>query len=461
MRSNQKIEICILAAGLGKRMKSDQPKVLQPIAGEPMLEHLLRSARALAPLRIHVVTGKGASQVEALFAAADINFVHQAEQKGTGHAVMQVLPHLDEASRLLILLGDTPLITPRTMQRMVDADCDLGVLTADVADPHNYGRVIRGSGGELLQIVEERDADEQQQRIGEINTGVMVTDSQSVKQWLDRIDTNNAQQEYLLTDIVDLAVKDGKQVHAIKAIDATEALGVNDFEQLATLEREHQRRLARELMRSGIHLIDPARIDIRGKLTAGAGSRIDVNCVFEGECTIGKNVVIGPNCWIKDTLIDDNAVINPNSVIEGAVIGSDCSIGPFARLRPGARLERDVHIGNFVEVKQSRIGEGTKASHLTYIGDATIGAGVNIGAGTITCNYDGIDKHETHIGDKVFVGSNTALVAPITISEGAWIAAGSTITRDVAPGNLAIARGRQRDIEDWAGPQADGKSGES
>lgn len=426
-----------------------------------MLVHLLRSARALAPVKIHVVTGKGADQVEAEFAADDINFVHQAEQKGTGHAVKQVLPHLDDASRVLILLGDAPLVTAATMRRMVEADCDLGVLTALVPDPHNYGRIIRGDNGELIEIIEERDADEAQRRICEINTGVMLTGTGWLKQWLPRIDTNNDQKEYLLTDIVDLAAGDGRLVRAIAADDAAEALGVNNYEQLATLEREHQRRLARELMAAGVHIVDPARIDIRGKVTVGAGSRIDVNCVFEGECTISKNVVIGANCWIRDSRLDDNVELKPNSVIDGAIIGADCSVGPFARLRPGTLLERDVHIGNFVEVKKSRIGEGTKASHLTYIGDATIGAGVNIGAGTITCNYDGVNKHETHIGDNVFVGSNTALVAPVTISERAWIAAGSTITSDVAAGNLAIARGRQRDIEDWGGPKVPAKTGDS
>lgn len=447
------LEVCILAAGLGKRMKSVRPKALHTIAGRPMLDHLLTSIEALSADRIHVVVGKGADDVKATFPESAINWVEQREQHGTGHAVMQVMPHVASGARLLILLGDEPLIRAETMSRLAGEACDLGVLSVDQENPFNYGRIVRGEDGQFVEIVEERDATEAERQIKEINTGVMIADVASLRGWLDRLDDDNDQHEFLLTDIVAIAVNEGKRVIAVKTSDAVETLGVNTFEQLAVLEREFQRRAAIRLMTDGVHIVDPARIDVRGRLETGHDVSIDINCIFEGDCSLGDNVSIGPNCVIRDSRIGDECEIRANSVVDGAQIDNGCTIGPFARIRPGTRLAQAVHIGNFVEVKQADIGPGTKASHLSYLGDATIGAEVNIGAGTITCNYDGVDKHRTLIGDYVFVGSNTALVAPVTIGEHSTIAAGSTITKDVGADHLGIARGRQRTIAGWKGPR--------
>lgn len=446
------LEVCVLAAGLGKRMKSDRPKALHTIAGKPMLAHLLATISTLAPSRVHVVIGKGAELVKAAFPDSPVNWVLQSEQKGTGHAVMQVIPHVDPGATLLILLGDAPLVSGTTLAAMVAADCDLGVLTAVVPNPFNYGRIIRGEGDAILRIVEERDTTSEQKRICEINTGVMIARARYLSGWLDSLTPDNDQQEYLITDIVALAVKGGRSTRAIQSAHENETRGVNTLEQLALLEGEFRTRSARAAMEAGLHLVDPARADIRGSLKVGTDSIVDINCVFEGDCVIGSRVSIGPNCIIKDSHIGDGTIIKANSVIEGAHIEPDCIVGPFARLRPGARLGRAVHIGNFVEVKNSVLGEGTKANHLAYLGDANIGTGVNIGAGTITCNYDGIAKHVTTIEDGVFVGSNAALVAPVTIGECSTIAAGSTITKDVAAGDLAIARSKQTSISNWNGP---------
>lgn len=446
------LEICILAAGQGKRMKSARPKVLHTIAGKPMLAHLLATAQALQPTRIHVVIGRGAEAVRRAFVESPVNFVQQEEQLGTGHAVMQALPQVSSDARLLILVGDAPLVTAETLACLVAESCDLGILTVDAANPFNYGRIVRGEGVKVERIVEERDADPEEQKINEINTGIMIADVSLLSNWLSHLTRDNNQKEYLLTDIVGIASRDGLRVHAVKAAGEAEVSGVNNRAQLAALEREYQRRQAEHLMAAGVQLLDPARLDVRGELIVGADVTIDINCVFEGQCRLGNNVTIGPNCLVRDVMIGDNVEIRANSVIEGARIGEDCTIGPFARIRPGTVLARGVGIGNFVEVKNTTVGEGTKASHLSYLGDATLGAGVNIGAGTITCNYDGQTKHQTHIGDHVFVGSNTALVAPVELGSGATIGAGSTITRNVDPGQLAVARGRQKNISHWKRP---------
>lgn len=436
-------------------MKSDRPKALHEIAGRPILSHLLDTVAILSPDRIHVVVGRGADLVRDAFADRDLNFVMQSEQLGTGHAVMQVLPDLVPEGKLLILLGDAPLVTAETMQRLFDADCDLGVLTVEVENPHNYGRIIRGEGDSILRIVEERDASPEERAIREINTGVMVTSAAHLPDWLKRLSTDNDQQEYLLTDIVSIASNDGMKVHAIRTDDENEAKGINNYEQLSVLEQEFQRRAASQVMADGVHLVDPRRFTLRGRLKAGHDSRIDINCIIEGDCEIGDHVSIGPNCVIRASRLGNGVTIKANSVIDEAEIGDECSIGPFARLRPGTRLAREVAIGNFVEVKKSSVGEGSKASHLAYLGDSIIGAGVNIGAGTITCNYDGVNKHTTRIEDHVFVGSNTALVAPVTIGEGSTIAAGSTITSTVEARSLGIARGKQKNIANWKGPGKD------
>ncbi|MCB1691635.1 MAG: bifunctional UDP-N-acetylglucosamine diphosphorylase/glucosamine-1-phosphate N-acetyltransferase GlmU [Pseudomonadales bacterium] len=448
-----KLEVCVLAAGLGKRMKSAKPKALHTIAGRPMLAHLLDTIATLEPVAVHVVVGRGAEEVKAAFADSSVNFVHQAEQKGTGHAVMQVVPHLHPDSRLLILLGDAPLISGDTLRAMVDARCDLGVLTVEVPNPFNYGRVIRGEGDTIRAIVEERDATAEERLIREINTGVMIADSGLLPGWLDTLTTENDQKEYLLPDIVLAAQAAGLVVKAILGQDEAEARGVNNLEQLAILEDAYRRRAAREAMAAGLHLVDPARSDIRGRMEIAGDSIADINCVFEGSCRIGRDVSIGPNCVIRDSEIGDGVEIRANSVIDGAIVGPGCIVGPFARLRPGTKLAASVHVGNFVEIKKSEIGENSKANHLAYIGDAVVGADVNVGAGTITCNYDGVAKHITTIEDGVFVGSNTALVAPVTLGEKSTIAAGSTITKNVTAGSLAIARGKQTAVENWKGPR--------
>ena len=448
----EKIEICILAAGMGSRMKSDKPKVLHTLAGRPLLQHLVDTVQGISPEQVHVVIGNGADQVKQAFTRTKLNWVHQEDQRGTGHAVMQALPDIAEDARILILLGDAPLIDVNTIRTLVSADCDLGILTVVLENPFNYGRIVRGDDEQVRAIVEEKDATAKQKEIREINSGVMVTTGKLLTDWLARIDTNNVQQEYLLTDIVGLANDDGCTVRAIMTDDPLEATGVNNFAQLAALERVYQMREAEKLMNAGVHILDPARIDIRGNLNVGKNVRIDVNCIFEGEVTLGDNVIISSNCIIKDSTIADGSVIKPNSMLEEATIGEHCSVGPFARLRPGAHLVNTVSVGNFVEVKKTKMGQGAKASHLSYLGDAEIGAGVNIGAGTITCNYDGVNKHVTEIEDNVFVGSNSSLVAPVKIGEGATIGAGSTITHDVK-GGLAIGRGRQKIFENWKGPR--------
>lgn len=450
---NKTIEVCILAAGKGTRMKSSKPKVLHPIAGRPMLRHLVSTVQSLDINNVHVVVGSGADEVKQSFQNDDIDFVLQLEQKGTGHAVMQALPHFDESKRVLILLGDAPLLKAETIEQMLKCECDLGVLTVIQANPFNYGRIIR-QHDQIIEIVEEKDAGDEQRQISEVNTGVMIADVKKLSRWLDRITPENSQGELLLTDIVKMANSDGDVVKGIVAADPIEVQGVNDFEQLSQLERYYQTSIAKQLMQGGVHLMDPNRIDVRGDLKVGADSTIDINCIFEGNVSLGSNVRVGANCKIIDSTIADNVEIKPNSIIEGASLEAGCSVGPFVRLRPGAQLGQDVAIGNFVEVKKTTLGRGSKASHLSYLGDAIIGAGVNIGAGTITCNYDGVNKHITEIQDDVFVGSNTALVAPVVVGQGSTIAAGSTITKQIDADSLAIGRGRQKNLSNWKGPRS-------
>lgn len=449
---SESLEICILAAGVGSRMRSDTPKVLQTLAGKPLLSHLLDTVGVLKPTKIHVIIGQGAEDVKAAFAERqDINWVHQAERLGTGHAMQQAAPSISPDANVLILLGDAPMIEADTLLELVGQPAALAVLSVDMPNPFNYGRIIR-DGERVLQIVEEKDANDKQKQVTEINTGVMSADGASLLNWLSKLDNDNVQKEYLLTDIVEHANAEGALVVAHKSQDPVEVTGINTFTQLAALERAIQLRQAESLMDQGVQIMDPLRIDVRGSLKVGRGVRIDVNVVFDGIVELGDHVSIGPNCLISDAVIGSGSVIKANSVIEGAEVKANCSVGPFARLRPGAVLCDGAAVGNFVEVKKTVMGEGSKASHLTYLGDATIGAGVNIGAGTITCNYDGVNKFETHIGDGAFIGSNASLVAPVVIGAGATIGAGSTITKQVDEDALAIGRGRQTSIKDWQRP---------
>ena len=451
------LEIAILAAGIGSRMRSNKAKVLQTLAAKPLLGYLLDAVEQLNPAAIHVVIGQDADNVKAAFSdLKNINWVHQAERLGTGHAMQQVYPHLQGKGRVLVLLGDCPLIQSETIRRLVGQEADLSILTVDMDDPFNYGRIIR-DGAQILQIVEEKDANDVQKRIKEINTGVMAADVSDLGIWLSQLTNDNAQAEYLLTDIVEHANADGKKVSGWKVEDPFEVTGINTFVQLAGLERALQSKQTEELMLLGVQVMDPSRLDIRGAVTAGQGVRLDVNVILEGEVTLGDNVDIGPNCLIKDSTIESGVQIRANSVIEEATVGPGAIIGPFARLRPGAELAAEVHIGNFVEVKKSYIGRGSKANHLAYIGDATIGEGVNYGAGAITCNYDGANKHQTVIEDDAFIGTNVSLVAPVTVGTGATVGAGSTVSKDVGANELAVARGKQVAIKNWNRPGKDKK----
>ena len=444
-------DVCILAAGIGSRMHSDKPKVLQTLAGRPLLAHLLDTVERLNPAAVHLVIGQGADEVRAAFAdRSHLNWVFQAERLGTGHAMQQLAPHLT-AERTLILLGDAPLIQMQTLNRLSEVTDDLCVLTVDMDDPFNYGRIVR-QGEQIVRIVEEADAGEAEQAIREINTGVMSVNRAKLLGWLERLDNDNAQREYLLTDIVGLANSDAARVTAVKAAEALEVTGINTFSQLASLERALQMNKAEQLMAQGVQVMDPARLDIRGEVEAGRGVKIDVNVIFEGKTTLGDNVSIGPNCVIADSAIGAGSVIKANTVLEQAHVGRHCMVGPFARLRPGANLQDEVSVGNFVEVKKTTLGRGSKASHLAYLGDTTVGEEVNIGAGSITCNYDGIHKFETHIGDGAFIGSNSSLVAPVSIGAGSTVGAGSTITKDVEPDVLVVGRGRQTSVRNWRRP---------
>ncbi|HEX8594192.1 MAG TPA: bifunctional UDP-N-acetylglucosamine diphosphorylase/glucosamine-1-phosphate N-acetyltransferase GlmU [Pseudomonas sp.] len=447
------LDIVILAAGQGTRMRSALPKVLHPVAGNSMLGHVIHSARQLSPQRIHVVIGHGADIVRERLAADDLNFVMQDKQLGTGHAVAQALPELS-AENVLILYGDVPLIEVETLQRLlkkVNAE-QLGLLTVNLADPTGYGRIVRDEQNGVCAIVEHKDATEAQKAITEGNTGILAVPGKRLADWLGRLSNNNAQGEYYLTDVIAMAVGDGLVVATEQPHDAMEVQGANDRKQLAELERHYQLREARRLMAQGVTLRDPARFDVRGEVTVGRDVLIDINVILEGRVVIEDNVVIGPNCVIKDSTLRQGVVIKANSHVDGAIMGEGSDVGPFARLRPGSVLEAKAHVGNFVELKNAHLGEGAKVGHLTYLGDAEIGARTNIGAGTITCNYDGANKHRTVLGEDVFIGSNNSLVAPVDISSGATTAAGSTITQDVPAEQLAVARARQRNIEGWKRP---------
>ncbi|ABI88584.1 UDP-N-acetylglucosamine diphosphorylase/glucosamine-1-phosphate N-acetyltransferase [Burkholderia ambifaria AMMD] len=434
------MNIVILAAGTGKRMRSALPKVLHPLAGRPLLSHVIATARTLQPSRLVVVVGHGAEQVQAAVAAPDVQFAVQAEQLGTGHAVRQALPLLDPAQPTLVLYGDVPLTRASTLRRLVDAarDGSYGILTVTLDDPTGYGRIVRDAAGFVTRIVEQKDASPEQLKIAEINTGIIITPTGQLAMWLGALKNENAQGEYYLTDVVELAIEAGFDVVTSQPDDEWETLGVNSKAQLAELERIHQRNVADALLVDGVTLADPARVDVRGTLRCGRDVSIDVNCVFEGNVTLADNVTIGPNCVIRNASVGTGTRIDAFTHIDGAELGANTVIGPYARLRPGAQLADEAHVGNFVEVKNAVIGHGSKANHLTYIGDADIGARVNIGAGTITCNYDGANKFRTVIEDDVFVGSDTQLVAPVRVGRGVTIAAGTTIWKDVAEGVLAL-----------------------
>ena len=449
-----KLSVVILAAGQGTRMRSLLPKVLHRLGGRPLLAHVIDTARELKPDSVHVVYGHGGDQVREALADSPVEWVEQADQLGTGHAVDQVMPRIAGDSVVLVLYGDVPLITAATLAPMIEQARrgKLSVLTAKLDNPSGYGRIIRSANGKLVDIVEQKDAGTEQLRIREINTGFLAAPAGLLRGWLQKLDNRNAQGEYYLTDIVGMAVDDDVPVESATAADTDEILGVNDRVQLAHLERVYQRRLAEVLMRAGVSLADPARFDQRGELEAGSDSFIDVNVVFEGEVRLGERVTIGPNCVIRNATLGDDVEVFANTVIDDARIGNACRIGPFARIRPETELAERVHVGNFVELKKSRVAAGSKINHLSYIGDTRMGAGVNIGAGTITCNYDGANKHVTDIGDDVFVGSDTQLVAPVKVGDGATIGAGTTVTRDVPAGQLTLSRCAQKSIEGWSRP---------
>ena len=445
----------ILAAGQGSRMKSTLPKVLHTLAGRPMLQHVIDTAHELGADTIHTVIGHGADQVRQTISDDTIHWVEQRERLGTGHAVMQVLDHLPDDARVLVLYGDVPLIRKQTLAILVDhvSGDSLGLLTVTMDDPTGYGRIVRDADGNVTRIVEQKDASVDQQAIREVNTGILGVSAAHLKRWLPQLSNDNAQGEYYLTDIIAMAAKDSVEVASNQPADVMEVQGVNNRVQLAELERWFQLQQSQQLMLQGATLADPARIDVRGNLSVGCDVYIDVNAVFEGEVTLGNRVHVGPGCVIKDAHIGDGTEIKAYSVIESSTIGENAQIGPYARFRPGNRLAANTKVGNFVELKKSVVGEGSKISHLSYVGDATLGARVNVGAGTITCNYDGANKYQTIIGDGVFVGSNCSLVAPVTVAPEATIGAGSTITRDVAESELAVARGRQRNISGWEKPK--------
>jgi bifunctional UDP-N-acetylglucosamine pyrophosphorylase/glucosamine-1-phosphate N-acetyltransferase len=466
------MNIVILAAGQGQRMRSALPKVMQNLAGKPMLQHVLETAfitsSKTAPL---VVIGHGAplvSQFLMTFAAqnkttlklaAKISTVLQAKQNGTGHALLQALPKLNLTVPTLVLYGDVPLIGSSTLKRLIQLadgvagqDSALALLTQDLVDPQGYGRIMRNAAGEVTAIIEEKDANRQQRSIQEINTGIMVLPSQHLKRWLKALKASNAQGEYYLTDVIAMAVKDGVPIRTTQATNAWETIGVNDRAQLAALERIAQQEIARNLLSDGVSLADPSRLDVRGKLTCGQDVFIDIGCVFEGAVSLAAGVKVGPNCVLRNTQVGKRVVIQAFSHVDGAMIGDDCIIGPYARLRPGANLANDVHIGNFVEIKNSQLGAHSKANHLAYVGDASVGKRVNIGAGTITCNYDGLNKHQTIIEDDVFIGSDTQLVAPVKVGRGATLGAGTTLTKDAPANQLTVSRTKQISVP-WLRPE--------
>jgi len=453
------MNIVILAAGQGKRMHSNLPKVLHPLTGKPLVSHVIDTARSLAPSSLCVVYGHGGDVVKSTLAAPDLAWALQEPQLGTGHAVMQALPHLAPEGVTLVLYGDVPLIQPETLQKLLHAAQDgpdaagaLAILTVELADPTGYGRIVRNAAGQVVRIVEQKDASAEEKAVREVNTGIMALPTARLGEWLARLSNDNAQQEYYLTDIVGMAVAAGLPVCTAHPAGEWEVLGVNSKVQLAELERIAQRRTAERLLEQGVRLADPARLDVRGTLSCGRDVFIDVNCVFEGQIELGEAVEIGPNCVLKNARIGAGTRLAAFSHVEDAVVGPDAVIGPFARLRPGTELAAGVHIGNFVEIKNSKIAANSKANHLAYVGDAIVGSRVNIGAGTITCNYDGANKFQTVIEDDVFIGSDTQLVAPVTVGRGATLGAGTTLTKDAPPDTLTVSRAKQLSVPGWTRP---------
>ena len=447
------LHIVILAAGEGTRMKSSLPKVLQTLGGRPMLWHLLETSAALQPERVHVVVGSGSELVKQACAEFDVNWVIQEERRGTGHAVMQAMPVIPEEAWVLVLLGDHPLIPGSVLTEMTGHESALSVLTMELEKPRGYGRIERDRTGRISGVVEDRDATPAQSAIKEVNTGIILADAVHLRRWLDMLGCDNAKNEYYLPDIFALAHSEKVDIHGVLAPDSSDLQGANDHRQLAKLERRFRNQASRRLMDQGVHIMDPDRVDIRGPVTVGRDVCIDINVVMEGKNSLGDDVFLGPGSVLKNCTLAAGTRVHPYSVLEGVTTTGACDIGPFARLRPGTELAAGARVGNFVEVKNARLGEGSKASHLSYIGDTIIGSGVNVGAGTITCNYDGANKHQTIIEDDVFIGSDTQLVAPVTVGKGATIGAGSTITKNVPAESLALSRSRQTSITGWKRPR--------
>ena len=451
--SNSSLSVVILAAGKGTRMYSDLPKVLHPLAGKPMVQHVIDTALKLGAQNVHLVYGHGGDLLKDKLSDQPLNWVLQAEQLGTGHAMQQAAPHFSDDEDVLMLYGDVPLISEETLQRLLAAKPQggIGLLTVKLVDPTGYGRIVRENDN-VVGIVEHKDATAEQHKINEINTGILVASGRDLKRWLGKLDNNNAQGEYYITDIIALAHQEGNKIEAVHPDRLSEVEGVNNRLQLSALEREYQSEQAQKLLLAGVMLLDPARFDLRGELIHGRDISIDTNVIIEGTVKLGDRVRIATGCVLKDCVIGDDCEISPYTVIENATLAAECTVGPFARLRPGADLAEKAHVGNFVEMKKARLGKGSKAGHLSYLGDAEIGDNVNIGAGTITCNYDGANKFKTIIGDDVFVGSDTQLVAPVTIGNGVTIAAGTTVTKDVAEKELVLSRVKQTHIQGWKRP---------
>ena len=452
------IQTIILAAGKGSRMQSDLPKVLHQLAGKPLVQHVIDSCQSMGATQCHLVVGHGSELVKKTLAESRISltYAEQTEQLGTGHAVKMALAELPDNAATLILYGDVPLIHHDTLRQLVELHWDnpkgIALMTCHFDDPTGYGRIIRNASNRVTGIVEHKDASELQKKITEINTGILCCNSDQLKSWISRLNNENAQQEYYLTDIISMAVKDGQTVETAHPTNLYEIEGINTLKQLAELERVWQRELANQLMEAGVTLRDPSRIDIRGSLTCEQGVTIDINCLIEGQVILKQGAQIGANVCLKNCTVGNNSIVKPNSIIEDSIVDEDCSVGPFARLRPGTKMESGSHVGNFVEVKKSTLGKGSKAGHLSYLGDAEIGSNVNIGAGTITCNYDGANKHKTIIESDAFIGSDTQLVAPVTIGQGATVGAGTTVSSDVSPNALCISRVKQKQIESWQRP---------
>ena len=454
------LDVVILAAGKGTRMYSPTPKVLHPLGGRPLLQHVVQAARRLGAEKIVVVYGHGGELVPSAFGDDHLRFVRQEPQLGTGHAVQQALPSVT-SDHTLVLYGDVPLTRPETLALALHERRGLSLITAELDDPTGYGRIVRDNAGRVARVVEERDANPDEKAIREINTGIVAAPTAKLRGWLRELRTDNAQGEFYLTDIIERAVVDGTPIHTVQPANTWEILGVNSKQQLAELERIYQREQAVKLMAKGVTLADPSRLDVRGELTCERDVSIDVNCVFEGQVALAVGVNVGANCVIKDTVVEAGARILPFCHIDGAHIGSEARVGPYARLRPGTVLAAHAHVGNFVETKNAQLGESSKANHLAYLGDATIGRNVNIGAGTITCNYDGANKHQTVIEDDAFIGSDSQLVAPVTVGRGATIGAGSTIAKDAPAGELTVSRARQTTVKGWRRPVKRAKGGDS